>query len=183
MALIDRKRRQHGEDPVQKRLPQLDALRLVEVAVAQDADALALERRQKFALEQAHEAFERRAQTMRDRLELFLGQTAVVGAPLHLRCDLLLDRGHADHEIFVEVGAEDRHEFEAFEQRVALVDRLFEHAFVEFQPRKFAAVIQRRVVERNGCLGRALEWGGAFGRYQHLPHLRHGGPKAQVRAG
>jgi hypothetical protein len=39
----------------------------------------------------------------------------------------------ADHEELVQVGAEDREELDALEQRVALVERLFQHAQIELQ--------------------------------------------------
>ena len=67
---------------------------------------------------------------------------------MHLGGELLLERRDADHEILVEVGAEDRHEFEAFEQWIAVVYRLLENAVVESEPRKFATEIKGGIVER-----------------------------------
>jgi hypothetical protein len=61
--------------------------------------------------------------------------------------DLLLERRDADHEILVEIVAVDRDELQALEQRVALVEPLLEHAVVELQPREFAAVEERGVVQ------------------------------------
>ena len=67
---------------------------------------------------------------------------------MDLGLDLLLERRDPDHEELVEVGPVDRDELEPLEQRVALVERLFEDAVVELQPRELAVDVQRRIVER-----------------------------------
>ena len=52
--------------------------------------------------------------------------------------DLLTQAGHADHEELAEVRAQDREELDAFEQGVALVLGLFEHAALEGQHAELA---------------------------------------------
>ena len=89
-----------------------------------------------------------RAQPLRDRREVLGGHAAVVGTADDLRLDLLLDRGDANHEELVEIRSVDRDELQALEQRVARVERLFEHPVVELEPRELAADVERGVVER-----------------------------------
>ena len=52
--------------------------------------------------------------------------------------DLLLQPRHAHLEEFVEVGADDGEELQPFEQRIGGIQRLVEHALVEFQPAQLA---------------------------------------------
>ena len=64
--------------------------------------------------------------------------------------------GDADHHEFVEVAARDRQEAQPFEQRIARVLGLREHAAVERQPAQLAveiALLRARPVGRGG--GRA----------------------------
>ncbi|MNZ84986.1 hypothetical protein D3C78_1037600 [compost metagenome] len=78
--------------------------------------------------------------------------------------DLLLQAGDADLEELVEVAGEDQQELEAFEQRVVLVQRLFQHTDIELQLREFAMNVQAAVVQawdddcrgRRGCRSRRL---------------------------
>ena len=51
---------------------------------------------------------------------------------------LFAQAGYADHEEFVEVGAENGEEFQPLQQRRALVFRFLEHAGIELQPAKLA---------------------------------------------
>ncbi len=120
---------------VSSNVPLERGLRLVvELAHAQQPNALALERRQQLVVEQAHLLRQRRAQLLRDRREVFGRRAAVLGAAHDLRLDLLLDRGDANHEELVEIRSVDRDELQPLEQRIARVERLLEHAIVELQP-------------------------------------------------
>ncbi len=72
-----------------------------------------------------------------------LGQRLRRGAAVEARggragLDLLDQSGDAHHEEFVEIIRGDRQEAQPFEQRAALVHRLFEHAAVESQPGQLA---------------------------------------------
>ena len=49
-----------------------------------------------------------------------------------------LQNGDALHEKFVQIGREDREEFDALEQRVTLIQRLGQDSAVEFQPAEIA---------------------------------------------
>ena len=85
-----------------------------------------------------------------DRFELLRRRHLVRPRVQHARFELVQKASHADHEKFVEVGPENGQEFDAFEQRIGRVLRLFEHAPLEFQQTQFAVHVQRRVVERDG---------------------------------
>jgi hypothetical protein len=65
--------------------------------------------------------------------------------------DLLLQAGDADFKEFIEVAGEDQQELQAFQQRIGLVQRLFQHADVELQLRELAVDVQAAVIQaRNG---------------------------------
>ena len=51
------------------------------------------------------------------------------------RVDLLHETGHANLEKFVEIGADDREKFDAFQQGMSVALRLLQHAAIESQPR------------------------------------------------
>src|SRR2546421_675375 len=77
--------------------------------------------------------------------------------PVVLRLDpgihLLLQAGHPDLEELVQVGAEDREEFEALEPGVRRVGRLFQHAGVELEPGELPVQVVVRRVGGQGALG------------------------------
>ena len=60
-------------------------------------------------------------------------QQAVGAGLLAGEGDLLLQAGDADLEEFVEVAREDEEELQPLQERVGLVQRLFQHADVELQ--------------------------------------------------
>ncbi|MCY1495390.1 hypothetical protein D9M68_292910 [compost metagenome] len=82
--------------------------------------------------------------------------------------DLLLQPGDADLEELVEVAGEDQQELQAFQQRVGLIQRLFQHADVELQLREFAMNVEGAVIDVDrrrrhhftGCRSRNLHGGG-----------------------
>lgn len=61
--------------------------------------------------------------------------------------DLLLQTGDADLEKFVEVAGEDQQELQALQQRIGLVQRLFQHADIELQLRKLTVDVQAAVIQ------------------------------------
>ena len=56
--------------------------------------------------------------------------------------ELLLQPGDANLEELIEVAREDGQEADAFEQRIALVDRFVQHAIVEVEPRQLAVDVR-----------------------------------------
>ncbi len=105
------------------------------------------ERGEELVLQAIRQARQRPAQPLAHQRELLFGEPAVVGPFVHLGRHLLHQARNADHEELVEVGPVDRDELEAFEQRVPLVQRLFEDALVELQPRRLAIDVERGIVE------------------------------------
>ena len=57
------------------------------------------------------------------------------------------DVGHAHHEEFIKVVAEDAQEFELFQQGSGLVQGTFKHSGVEFQPVDFPVDVEARTVQ------------------------------------
>ena len=90
---------------------------------------------------------------------------------MNFRLDLLFERRNADHEKFVEVGLIDRQKLQAFEKRRRFVERFFQHAIVEGEPREFATNVKRRIVE--GTIGpRRGRAGARLGFPDHLGTVR-----------
>ncbi|MNN36124.1 hypothetical protein D3C81_1500040 [compost metagenome] len=88
--------------------------------------------------------------------------------------DLLLQAGDADLEELVEVAGEDQQEFQALEQRVALVQRLLQHPNVELQLRQLAMNVQAAVVQArdgDGRRGGSMHGRGGCGLYCRLRGL------------
>ena len=56
--------------------------------------------------------------------------------------DELFEGGDANLEEFVEVGADDSEEFEAFEERLSRILGFFEYALVEFEPTEFTIEVR-----------------------------------------
>ena len=63
---------------------------------------------------------------------------AVQAARGHPAFDLLLQPGHAHLEELVQIGAGDAEELEAFQERIAGVARLIQHALIKLQPAQLA---------------------------------------------
>jgi hypothetical protein len=62
----------------------------------------------------------------------------------------MFEAGDADHEEFVEVGAENGKELDAFEQRVGIILGLFEDAGLELEQAEFAIDEKSWIVEGRG---------------------------------
>ena len=83
----------------------------------------------------------------RDAFELLGGGQAVGAAGVGAGLVQLQDAGDANFVEFVEIAGDDGHELDAFEQGIALVLGLFEHAGVEVEPGEFAVDIELGAVE------------------------------------
>ncbi len=88
--------------------------------------------------------------------------------------DLLLEAGDTDFEEFVEVAGEDQQELEPLEQRVGLIERLFQHADVELQLRQLAMDVETAVIQI-GHRDDMRSWMRRFQRGDHFNgRLDHG---------
>ena len=63
---------------------------------------------------------------------------------------LLEQRGDANHEELVQIGADDGQELHAFQQRMVTVERLVENTLVEGQPAQLAVAVETRIAEVDG---------------------------------
>jgi hypothetical protein len=86
-----------------------------------------------------------------DALELFAGRKAVEAEFGGAGVGLLDEAGDADLEELVEVGTDDREEFDAFEERIGVALGLLEDAAIEVEPALFAVGVDGAVLGRGGA--------------------------------
>ena len=97
-----------------------------------------------------------------------LGGRHAVGGDIHdTGADLLFQAGHAHHEELIQIGADNREEFDAFQQRVLRIFGFFQHAAEEFQ------LAQLTVDEQLGIVQSRIE----FEVFQVIFLLNHGCPR------
>ena len=144
---VERQRRQHREDVILEilRQPRIDRRRVV--GRLEEVDALGGQQRPQRLAPARRLLVDLRERAAADRRQLLLGGLAVDRDLVDAGAEFLQDGGDAHHEELVEVGAGDREELDALEQRVRRVLRLRQHALVERQPAQFAIDIERRAAE------------------------------------
>lgn len=81
---------------------------------------------------------------------------------------------HADHEEFIQVGAENRQELDTLQQRVSFVLGLFQHAALKGQQTQLAIHIKRRILQIHRRRGGGGLAGGAGRSGSGLHLLGHG---------
>ena len=69
--------------------------------------------------------------------------------------ELALETGYADHEKFVEIGADDGEKFEALDERILLVLRFIENARLKGEEAELAVDVEGGIIER-GSLRRGV---------------------------
>jgi hypothetical protein len=138
MTGIDSKGREHGKHALHEKRPQRGLVRGIQVMIREDTHCVAFESRQEPVPQALHLPVDRNAQPLGDCEQLLFGKLTVVRTLVDLGVDLLFEARDADHKVLVEVGPVNRNELQAFEQGVALVERLFENAVIELNPRKLA---------------------------------------------
>ena len=136
---VDGQRREHRVDALGEELVHAGPLVGGELAPAQQVDALGPQRRQDLVLEERGLRGDQLVDAGEHRVvELARPHTGDRGDG-HAGVDAALEAGDADHEELVEVGAEDRRELGAFQQRDAPgVAGQVENAVVEGQPAQLA---------------------------------------------
>ena len=135
---IEAERRQHRLDFALEILLEPVGGCRVPGGARQQFDALMPQRRQQHVVETGVLRIHQTARAFVDRLQLF-GDGQAVGARLiRAEFEALLEAGDADLEEFVEIVRGDAQELEPLEQRDLLVERLREHALVEFEQRQLA---------------------------------------------
>ncbi|MCY1341494.1 hypothetical protein D9M69_274450 [compost metagenome] len=146
--------------------PGLDLRR--PVAAADEAHVVLGQLRQQDVVEDAVLAADLHVHLLADPRQRLVRQQAVGTGLFAGEGDLLLQPGDADLEELVEVAGEDQQELQAFQQRVGLIQRLFQHADVELQLREFAMNVEGAVIDVDrrrrhhftGCRSRNLHGGG-----------------------
>ena len=154
---VEPDRRQYRHHLAQEEAADPLALRLVPVRAAQEADAFGVERRQDFLVEQRVLRLDQGARFGADAQQVFLRRQAVGGDRLRAELDLFLESGDADLEELVQVAADDAQEAQSFEQRMARVLRLRQHAPVEREQPEFAVEeVFRGELQRGVALGEGV---------------------------
>jgi hypothetical protein len=152
---VDGLGRHQREDVLGVVIPEILLLRLAQVLVGGDHDAVLgqlvqhCEERPVLALlEHAHQEAA--------RVQLFFGRAAVEGAGLNPGPELLLETADPFHEELVDVRADDGDELGPLEQGHALVFRLGENAEVEVQPGELPVEVVLGVAEVVPAVGVGL---------------------------
>ena len=114
---VEREWREHGIDVALEILVGKLSLGLIKIGVVQDVDSRATQLNAKI-LVRAAAALEQGTGGIANELELLGGCQAIGGQIANTRRDLLLEAGHTHHVELGHVGAEDREELHALEQRV-----------------------------------------------------------------
>src|SRR5208337_347437 len=87
------------------------------------------------------------ADFLRNLVELLPGGSAARVDTLHVRFEGTEEPAHPDHEIFVQIGAENGGELQLLESGRESVLRLLQDPAVEFEPGELAVDIEGRVIE------------------------------------
>ena len=147
MAGVEGERREDGEQLGLETAAQRGLLRVVELAVADDADAALGQAGQEVARPAIVGSLQHRQQALVDGLELLDRRHAVRRRLDHAGLALLEQPRHPDHEELVEVAVEDGEEVHPLEQRIGGVERLLEHPFVEAEPGELAVDVEPGILE------------------------------------
>ncbi len=150
---------QHRQHLAQEVLAHPALLAGAPLRALDDADVLRLELGQELLVEHAVLLGDQRVRALADAPHQLLRREAVGAGLRDLEGDLLLDARDTDLEELVKIGAADRQEAQALEQRRARVLGLLEHAHVELEQRQLAVLVQRRVAQVLRRLGRGRQLG------------------------
>src|SRR5688572_14958981 len=144
MARVHGERRQHREHLGLEEHVDGIPLRRREFAHVHELDTGAVERGYQSLVETFLLSREQLAHPLVDGLELCRRGEAVRTARRYPGRHLPPKASDAHHVELVEVRAEDRQELQPLEKRIALVERLMEHARVELEPAELTVEVERR---------------------------------------
>ena len=165
---VHRERREHREDVRLEERVDRGPLGAVQFVHGDQADPVAFERRQDVAVQAPVALPDQGTHPLGDQLELLRRRHPVRRAARDAGRELPPQARDPHHVELVEIGAEDRQELQALEQRHALVQRLVQHPGVELQPTQLAVEIE---FVRGECVGhrpcRRQEAARAFARAAH----------------
>ncbi|VVN75115.1 hypothetical protein PS687_05804 [Pseudomonas fluorescens] len=117
------------------------------VTATDEADLMFFQLRQQDIVEDRVLAVHMAVHQLADARQCLVRLQSVGTGLLTGESDLLFEAGDADLEELVQVAGENQQEFQAFQQRVGLIQRLFQHADVELQLRQLAVDIQAAVIQ------------------------------------
>ena len=137
MRRVNRQRRQHRPDLRAVIILQPGQVSRVQLRDFEQADAVGRQRRQQLLAPARVLVLDHAPDPLDDGAEGLAGGQAVHRALDDLAFDLLFEARDADFEELVEVRADDAEELHPLQQRVGWVERLLQHAMVEFQPAQF----------------------------------------------
>src|SRR5690606_13413685 len=118
------------------------------LATAQKADLLPGQFGQEYGMENAVLAGHLLRREFADIGQYLKRLQAIRAGVLTGAGDLLLESGHADFEELVQIAGEDQQELQAFQQRVGLVQRLFQHPDIELQLGQLPVDVEFRGIQR-----------------------------------
>ena len=128
------------------RLQTSNCLR-IQFMVRNDVDAFLAERRPQFLFQALVGGFHQALDFAADRHQLRARAHPVRAEFGDAGIQLRIQAGHPDHEELVQVRTDDGQEFDAFQQRIGGVPRLFQHAPLKAQQAEFAVDIKTGVVQ------------------------------------
>jgi len=150
-AGVERKGRDHGQHLIDKIGAQAILFFDRELAVMEDFDAC----RRQFGLDRLVEIaplfLEHGQRAGAQGGKGLCRRPAVRGPAGHASGKLVFQPRDANHEELIEIGAEDRQEFDAFEQRVARVVGFIQDAAIEFEPAQLPIQIEGCIVGHVSC--------------------------------
>ena len=167
----DHERRERGRNLRVEVLRGFAALRVAERFPVPQVDVMARQLRHQAVAEALGALPQHRQQALANVADELLARGRAV----------LAQHRHPLHEELVEIGREDREELDPFEQRRPLIERLGEHAAIEFEPPEVPVEPDRRQLGRtNGRLGRVLAARGNLRRLDVWRDARHAGPSSST---
>ena len=123
--------------------------RVIEFVDAEDANSLLCQFRPQSLVPAGILFFDELVRRFFDQFPLLHHSETVGSSGVVAVFELLQQAADPDLKEFVQVAGRDGQKFHAFEQRIAEVSSLFEHAPIEFQPRGFA-------VKKGGAIAQSL---------------------------
>ena len=171
LAGADGERRQHGIDLLLEPRCELDQLLLGELRHPGDDDPLARERRAQVAAPEPRLPLVQRLHALADLRERRARRPAVLGPDVQPGGGLVEQARDSHPEELVQVRREERAVLDPLQERLALVERLLEHARAPVDPRELAieeSISRSRLAPCRGLLRPPFDHGHYFARASSL---------------
>ncbi|MNE21971.1 hypothetical protein D3C80_1151560 [compost metagenome] len=126
----------------------------VPVTAANKADLVFLQLRQQHIVEDRVLTMDLAVHHFTDSRQRLVRLQAVSAGLLTGKGDLLLQARHTNFEELIQVAGEDQQELQPLQQRIVLIQRLFQHADIELQLGQLAVNVQAAVIQTRNSDGR-----------------------------